>query len=270
MLRDYVVEQRVVLEKVRIAALLDRALQPGTHAAARVVGVSGIQRIDDLHAFHDQTEGREALRIVARVVGEIDVDLRLPVVGSAHRKAERAARVAAHDGIIGDRDILPRGGHARIRVQPPLRDVSFEHAGEARTVVVTVADQVVEAVGAVRRQCALDFDYEHALVRVEAGAVRVGRLHGPAGIRRVEQQRRSVVRIRCGIRGNRGGLTGGGRIRGFRHIPGTAGHHRDQSEEHDPPAHRLPSAVILVAMFHSGGSTFSRWRTKKSLRFRAP
>ena len=78
---------------IGVSAVEQRALLPRAHAAAGVLAVAAVQTVDDRHSFDDAAHRRKALRVVARVVDEVDVDLRRPRVGAGHREGERAAHV---------------------------------------------------------------------------------------------------------------------------------------------------------------------------------
>jgi hypothetical protein len=80
-----------------------------------------------------------------------------------------------------DIGLAPHGRDFRIAVDAELHHEALDHAEEARIVEVAVLDEIVEAVGAVRRPVAMHLDHEAALAGIELGLVDGGRLFGQAG-----------------------------------------------------------------------------------------
>jgi hypothetical protein len=91
----------------------------------------------------------------------------------------------------------PGGRDLRIAMDAELHHEAGDHAEEADVVVEAVLDQIVEAVGAVRRPVAVHLDHECALGGVELGLV---------DRRRLLAERRGIGEVlgggRHGERGN--------------------------------------------------------------------
>src|SRR5688500_12556161 len=128
----YPVEQREGAIHVRIASGLERSLTALAHTTSRRLAVSRVQAVEHRHPLDDRAEHRERLAVAARVVGEVDVDLRVPRVRLAlHCKGKGAARVAGAGRIIGKVPILPGGVHGWITMEPELHNVAGVHAVES-------------------------------------------------------------------------------------------------------------------------------------------
>ena len=96
--------------------------------------------------------------------------------------------------IINEIASFPRGVHARVAVQPPLRDVTAADTMEACVVVVAQPSQIVESVGACRSPRAYEFKHEHTLGGFEAQMRNRWRGCAPFGIRGVHQERPGCCR----------------------------------------------------------------------------
>src|SRR5262245_60960889 len=69
------IEQRILAIHERVPSFGKRTLTALPHAGARVLAVPRIEAVEHSHSFDDAPENREGLAVVARVVGEVDVDL---------------------------------------------------------------------------------------------------------------------------------------------------------------------------------------------------
>ena len=78
-------------------------------------------------------------------------------------------------GMLAARHVADTAGRT---VDPELHHEACEHAEEADIVVEAVLDEIIEAVGAVRRPIAIDLKDEGALAGVEPGFVGRRRLLG--------------------------------------------------------------------------------------------
>ena len=85
-----------------------------------MLSISSVEFFDDIHAFDDLTEGREAcFAIVASgVVAEIDIDLSGPRVWASVGKGDVARGVVLFQRIIGDGDVALLLRNLRIAVEP--------------------------------------------------------------------------------------------------------------------------------------------------------
>src|SRR5947209_8949769 len=71
-----------------------------TIALRRHVAVTGVKLVDDLHAVHDLSEGREALTVECAVIRKIDEYLSGAGIGPSHGVGDRAAPVALLNRVI--------------------------------------------------------------------------------------------------------------------------------------------------------------------------
>ena len=87
---------------VRVASTFQGALSPLSHAAAGLLTISTVQTVQHRHAFHDGAEQRERFHVIAHVICEIDVELRVShLLVPAFRKRNRKYR--AHSSSVVDR-----------------------------------------------------------------------------------------------------------------------------------------------------------------------
>jgi hypothetical protein len=136
----------------------------GSHSAAGVFSVTAVQFLDDIHAFDNLAEGREAgFDVVAGgVIAEIDVDLRGSSIGPGVGEGDIACCVVLLERIIGDGDaalLLRDGG---VAVDTELHPAAGDDTEKTRVVVILRADQLVETIGAMGRPIAVGFDDEAA------------------------------------------------------------------------------------------------------------
>ena len=107
----------------------------------------------------------------------VDEDLGGAAVGHVRlRERDEAALVRLRDRVVGDVRLLPLRAHRRIAAEPELDHEAVDGAEEPRVVEEAELDEVVEAVGAVRRPVAVHLDDEGALRRGELRLEDVGRL----------------------------------------------------------------------------------------------
>ena len=114
-------------------------------------------------------ERREAHRVEAGVVDEVDEELRRAGAGARHRVADHAAGVVLHDRVVRDAARDPAARDVRIAVDAALGHEPVDHAEHGDVGEEALAHQRVEAVGAVGRPVAVDLDVDVALGRHEAG-----------------------------------------------------------------------------------------------------
>src|SRR5262245_61767776 len=168
----------------------------GATAARRALAVPAIQLVDHLHARgHDLAERRDAPFVEARVVGEVDEELRRPRTGRP-RLGERheSSLVALLDRVVLNRRVAPGGLDPGVAVDPDLRHEAVDHAEKAAVVVEPATYQVVEPIGAARRPRAVDRHDERPLAGLELRLERLGRFLGERG--RVLQLRlRKIERL---------------------------------------------------------------------------
>src|SRR5215469_12959582 len=143
--------------EIRVAFLEQLSLMSRTHAAARSFAVACVQLVDDAHAFYDLAKWREAHRVEARLIARVDINLRRASVWAGHSKRERPSHVAGlhgtvGHGIVGEPFVLPNLRNRGIARNAELRESAGNHAEEPRIIVEAHLDQMVEAVGASRRE----------------------------------------------------------------------------------------------------------------------
>src|SRR4029079_15534583 len=146
--------------KVGIALRLKTGLV-GTAAARRALAVFGVELVHHVHAGDDPAERREALTVERGVVAEVDEHLAGAGVRPGHRIGDKAAPVALFHRVSLDTRLPPRRRYLRIAADAELHHEARDHAKEAAVVGEAVLDEIVEAVGAVRRPVAVYFDDEH-------------------------------------------------------------------------------------------------------------
>src|SRR5208283_5998188 len=93
---------------------------------------------------------------------KVDEDLCGAAVGAGSGESDEAALVALQDGIIGDGVAAPGRVNRGIGADAELDDEVGDHTEKHHVVVEMVADQIVEAVGAVGSPGAGDVHYEVA------------------------------------------------------------------------------------------------------------
>src|SRR5262245_7745584 len=160
------VELGEALFEIGVALTLNAALI-GSVPVRGALAVAAIERVHHLHAGHDLAEGRKALAVEPGIVAEIDEYLRRARVGPGGGEGDRAALIAVLYRIVLDVGVTPDGGDVGIAVDAELHHEALDHAEEARVVEKSVLDQIVEAIGALRRPVAMNLDHERAFARVE-------------------------------------------------------------------------------------------------------
>ncbi len=167
----------------------ERVLAPGPNAT-RAFAVLGVERVEDIHALDDATERRERLAVVGgRVVPEVDEDLRRPAVGDGERKGHRPADVRLPERFVRYRGRPPCLCDRRVAIDAELHPPACRDAEEPRLVVVSVAHEVDEPVGAKRRPLANDLDQHFAPRGVEPDDGARRRRLGEFRRGRVDEQR---------------------------------------------------------------------------------
>ena len=155
-----------MLLQVGIALLEERRLLAGADAATSRFAVFPIQRIDDLQSFGDATERHERFLVMGRaVVGQIDEHLRGAPVRHGKRKRDGTADVRLLEGIIWNGPGAPRLRHCGLPIDAELRPGVGPDAKDRRIVVVAGGDELIEAIGPVRRPRTNAFDADRALRR---------------------------------------------------------------------------------------------------------
>src|SRR5689334_23354086 len=114
-----VVELRELRLEIRSALVLQARLQRAT-TGRRALAVLGVKLVDDVHAAN-AADRREAHRIEARVVGEVDEELIDAAVATAGRERDHAARVALRDRVVVDALRAPRAVDLGLTVDADLR-----------------------------------------------------------------------------------------------------------------------------------------------------
>src|SRR6185503_290254 len=186
---NQVIEQREFAIEIRVAARDDRALPVLSHPASRLLAVARVQAVEHVHPADDLPEDRERIAVVARVVSQVDVHLRIRCARHrVPREGEAAAHVAPEFWVVCKLGVRPRGIDRRIAAQSPLHDVMRVDPVKARVVVVAESNQVVESIGAVRRVRANALDDKVAFARLESRIPDLGRLAAPLRVARVEEQ----------------------------------------------------------------------------------
>src|SRR5262245_8782156 len=122
----YVVHSRKAFNKVGIAFGLDLALV-GSPARGRTFAVTAVQFVDHIHSGKDSPERREALRIQAGIVPDIDEQLRGSRIGAGVREGNVASLVAFLDRIIGNPPPAPGCRHGGISMNTELNHESGDH-----------------------------------------------------------------------------------------------------------------------------------------------
>ena len=166
--------------------------------------VAGVDFVDDAHAIDDGAEGGEAHFVELGIVVVVDEELGGAGVGSGGGEDEGAAGVGVGDGVVLDGGVVPDLVDGGAGVESELDDEAGEDAEEGGVGEVSVADEVVEAVGAEGRPVAMDFDDEVAGGGGELHFVE-GRGLGFEGGRLEQGGARGG-----GVRGGRPGRFGGG------------------------------------------------------------
>src|SRR5208337_1273332 len=194
----------VLLVEKSLALLLDGALFVGGG-----IRISIIELLDDLHAFLvDGGERSEAHTIEAGIVAIVYEDLRGAGVRAGHGIGDVAALVVLQDGIILDGGVAPGGGNRGIGADTELGDEARDDAENDHVVVEMVADEIVEAVGAVGSPGAGDVHDEIAARGFKFHLESVGRLL----LEEIGLAESDVV-FRSGCLGLRGGLRRSGSLR---------------------------------------------------------
>src|SRR5262245_9897486 len=160
------IELGKVLFEIGVALTLNAPLV-GSVPVRGALAIAAIERVHHLHAGDDLAEGRKALAVEPGIVAEIDEHLRRARIWSGGGEGDRSALIALFYGIILDVGIAPGAGGDGIAVDAELHHEALDHADDARIVVNTVLDQIVEAIGAAWRPVAMNRDHERAFARVE-------------------------------------------------------------------------------------------------------
>src|SRR5215471_8440047 len=161
--------------EIRVAFLEQLSLMSRTHAAARRFAVGCVQLVDNAHAFYDLAKWREARRVEARLIARVDVNLRRTSVWAGHSKGERASHVAVLHGIVGEPFVLPNLRNRGIARNAELRESAGNHAEEPRIIVEAHLHEMVEAIGAARRERPGNFEQDDALCGFHAHVVETRR-----------------------------------------------------------------------------------------------
>src|SRR5262245_49075181 len=160
------IELGEALLEIGVALALNAPLV-GSVPVRRALAVAAIERVHHLHAGHDLAERRKALAVEPGIVAEIDEHLGRARIWSGGGEGDRAALIALLYRIVLDVGVAPGAGDVGIAVDAKLHHETVDHAEEARVVVKTVLDQIVEAIGAARRPVAMNLDHERAFACVE-------------------------------------------------------------------------------------------------------
>lgn len=188
--------------EIGIAFLEQLPLMSRTHAAARSFAVACVQLVDGAHAFYDPAQRREAHRVEARLIACVDVNLCCTSVRASHSKRERPSHVAVLHGIVGEPFVLPDFRNHGIARNAELRESAGNHAEEPRIIVKAHLDEVVEAIGAARRERPSYTEHDDAFCGFNAHAVSTRRRLRPQRIVRIMKRARTLLgrnrrRSRC-------------------------------------------------------------------------
>ena len=112
-----------------------------------VVAVTFVEHFHHVHAIaFDNRERRKAHSIQAKVVLQIDEDLRRARIRPGRCKTQRSALVRLGNGIIREFRMFPRGGNSRPVADSELHDESRHDSKERGVVVEMCFHQIIEAV----------------------------------------------------------------------------------------------------------------------------
>src|SRR4029079_19636424 len=170
-----VIELGKRLFEVSVAKALHDALVR-TMAFGRALAIAGIERIHHVHARDHFAERGKALAVERCVIAEIDEHLRGACIRTCGGEGDAPEYDTLRYRIMGDVRTLPHLRNLGIPVDAELHHEVTNHTEEACVVIEAVLDEIVEAVGAIRRPVAMHFDHEAAFARVELHFVNVGRL----------------------------------------------------------------------------------------------
>ena len=188
---DNAVELWIFAVHEGIATALERTLFPLTHTAARVLAVAAVQTVQDIHPLNDGSQHSEWFNVIAHVVGEIHIDLRVACIRVSRsfiRKRVGAAPIVGTRWVVGEIPRLPRRVHRRVAVQSPLHDVIGAYPMKARVIVVAEAREIVEPVRTDRSVRAHEFQHKHTFAGFESQLRSRWCVGRPLAVRRVEQQ----------------------------------------------------------------------------------
>src|SRR6185312_4316656 len=190
---DESIEKMEFAVEIRVAFLEQLSLMSRTHAAARSFAVACVQLVDDAHAFYDLAKWREAHLVEARLIARVDVNLRRTSAWAGHGKRERPSHVALLHGIVGEPFVLPNLRNHGIAGNAELSESTGNHAEEPRIIVEAHLDQMVEAIGAMRRERTSNLEQDDALSSFNSNAVHTRRRLRPQRIVRVMQRARTLL-----------------------------------------------------------------------------
>src|SRR5215831_16516744 len=170
-----VIELREVLGQIRITLSLEASLLWPLPARCPFT-VSGVNFVNNFHAFRYLAEGSKALGIQRRsVIAEIDKHLRRsgirPLLTTLHGISNVSALVALLDRIARNPGWLPHFVQRRVATNPELDHETGNDAEKPNVIVVTILDEVIEAVCSVWGPIPMHFDNKRSGARIEVDLV---------------------------------------------------------------------------------------------------
>src|SRR5215813_846169 len=172
-----VIELREILRQICITLGLNSALI-WTLSARRSFTVCRVDFLDNFHASGYLAEGGETLGIKSSVIAEVDKHLRSSSIGplraTLHGISKVSALVALLDRITRNPGWLPHFVQRRVAVNAELDHETGNDAEKPNVIVVTILDQVVEAVCSVWGPIPMHVDNKGSGARIEVDLVHRG------------------------------------------------------------------------------------------------
>src|SRR5262245_33979782 len=157
-----VVEVGEILLQISVAIRLNAALIWASPARSPLA-VFAIDLVHDIHSLADLAEGRKTRVVEAAVVAKINEQLRRTRVGAGGGEGDGPALVARFHWVIGNLRFAPGRRDFRITVNAELAHETGDYPKKGDVLEVARSDEVVKAVGAVRRKRAGDFNRKVSL-----------------------------------------------------------------------------------------------------------
>src|SRR5262249_48280623 len=125
------------------------------------IAIFAVELLDDFHSLNHPPESCESLVIQSLIAAQVDENLRRAGVSARRGKRDGSHPVGVSNGVVVDW-LVPLLGHLRTGGNSELRDKVGDDAKEPSVIVVSVLDQLVETVRAVRRPLAVRLNYDPA------------------------------------------------------------------------------------------------------------